>query len=88
MLCHALLLIFPSQIACSQHCKTLWFTVNLLLLRTEYRGLFFFFFLSRSSAAVDQFCDMKDGDVMTWQEQTLTAGDGKGVDPDGEITHR
>lgn len=47
----------------------------------------FSFFLSRSSAAVDQFCDMKDGDVMTWQEQTLTAGDARGVDPDKEITH-
>jgi len=29
---------------------------------------------------------MKDSDVMTWQEQTLTAGDGRGVDPDKEIT--
>lgn len=38
--------------------------------------------------AVDQFCDMKDGDVMTWQEQTLTTGDGRGVDRDREITHR
>lgn len=52
--------------------------------------VFFLYFstLSRSSAAVDQFCDMKDGDVMTWQEQTPTTGDGRGVDPDREITHR
>lgn len=88
MLCHALFLIFPSQIACSQLCKTLWFTVNILLLRTREVFFFFFSFLSRNSAVVDQFCDMKDGDVMTQQEQRLTTGDGEGVDPDKEIIHR
>ncbi|PKU30284.1 hypothetical protein llap_19412 [Limosa lapponica baueri] len=44
--------------------------------------------VGRSSAAVGQFCDMKDGDVMAWQEQTLTTKDARRVDPDKGITHR